>query len=272
MILAAGRGERMRPLSDATPKPLLAAGGKPLIVWQIEALARAGFRDIVDQRRASAPTRSSTRSATARAAACASAGRASPSRSKPPAASPPRCRCLPPGPALIVSRRRLDALRLRVAARRAPTRWRAMPTGAARASRDGAEPALSSRRRFRARRRRVALRRRAAAHLRQHRRLRHRALFANFRAASKLKMLPLYQRWIAARPRLAASSTTALGPTSARPTISPRSTRTLTPAQRHDDRAHARNRTAADTMTPMTTIRCSIFPACRASTRSAPSM
>ena len=47
MILAAGRGERMRPLSDATPKPLLEAGGKPLIVWQIEALARAGLRDIV---------------------------------------------------------------------------------------------------------------------------------------------------------------------------------------------------------------------------------
>jgi N-acetyl-alpha-D-muramate 1-phosphate uridylyltransferase len=47
MILAAGRGERMRPLSDATPKPLLSVGGKPLIVWQIEALARAGFRDLV---------------------------------------------------------------------------------------------------------------------------------------------------------------------------------------------------------------------------------
>lgn len=47
MILAAGRGERMRPLSDLTPKPLLAAGGKPLIVWQIEALARAGFSDLV---------------------------------------------------------------------------------------------------------------------------------------------------------------------------------------------------------------------------------
>jgi MurNAc alpha-1-phosphate uridylyltransferase len=37
----------MRPLSDATPKPLLQAGGKPLIVWQIEGLVRAGFRDIV---------------------------------------------------------------------------------------------------------------------------------------------------------------------------------------------------------------------------------
>jgi MurNAc alpha-1-phosphate uridylyltransferase len=47
MILAAGRGERMRPLSDACPKPLLHAGGKPLIVWQIEALARAGYRDVV---------------------------------------------------------------------------------------------------------------------------------------------------------------------------------------------------------------------------------
>lgn len=47
MILAAGRGERMRPLSDATPKPLLRAGGKPLIAWQIEALARGGFTDIV---------------------------------------------------------------------------------------------------------------------------------------------------------------------------------------------------------------------------------
>ncbi len=47
MILAAGRGERMRPLTDQTPKPLLAAGGKPLIVWHLERLAAAGFREIV---------------------------------------------------------------------------------------------------------------------------------------------------------------------------------------------------------------------------------
>jgi len=47
MILAAGRGERMRPLTDTTPKPLLRAGGKPLIVWHIAALTRAGIRDIV---------------------------------------------------------------------------------------------------------------------------------------------------------------------------------------------------------------------------------
>lgn len=47
MILAAGRGERMRPLSDAKPKPLLEAGGKPLIVWQLERLVAAGFDQIV---------------------------------------------------------------------------------------------------------------------------------------------------------------------------------------------------------------------------------
>lgn len=47
MILAAGRGERMRPLTDHTPKPLLPAGGKPLIVWHIERLARAGITDLV---------------------------------------------------------------------------------------------------------------------------------------------------------------------------------------------------------------------------------
>ncbi len=47
MILAAGRGERMRPLTDHTPKPLLPVGGKPLIVWHIERLRTAGFGHIV---------------------------------------------------------------------------------------------------------------------------------------------------------------------------------------------------------------------------------
>lgn len=47
MILAAGRGERMRPLTDTTPKPLLKAGGKALIVWHLERLAHAGFTQIV---------------------------------------------------------------------------------------------------------------------------------------------------------------------------------------------------------------------------------
>ncbi len=47
MILAAGRGERMRPLTDRTPKPLLPVGGHPLIVWHLERLARAGIRDVV---------------------------------------------------------------------------------------------------------------------------------------------------------------------------------------------------------------------------------
>jgi len=47
MILAAGRGERMRPLTDNTPKPLLEVAGKPLIVWHIERLAAAGIRDLV---------------------------------------------------------------------------------------------------------------------------------------------------------------------------------------------------------------------------------
>ncbi len=47
MILAAGRGERMRPLTDRTPKPLLPVAGKPLIVWHLERLAKAGYRDIV---------------------------------------------------------------------------------------------------------------------------------------------------------------------------------------------------------------------------------
>ena len=47
MILAAGRGERMRPLTDRIPKPLIPVGGKPLIVYHLEALARAGVHDVI---------------------------------------------------------------------------------------------------------------------------------------------------------------------------------------------------------------------------------
>lgn len=47
MVLAAGRGERMRPLTDHTPKPLLEAGGRPLITYHLAALARAGVREVV---------------------------------------------------------------------------------------------------------------------------------------------------------------------------------------------------------------------------------
>ena len=47
MVLAAGRGERMRPLTDSEPKPLLRVGGKRLIEYHLERLAVAGFRDIV---------------------------------------------------------------------------------------------------------------------------------------------------------------------------------------------------------------------------------
>ncbi|MGB5851097.1 MAG: nucleotidyltransferase family protein [Rhodanobacter sp.] len=47
LIFAAGRGERMRPLTDRTPKPLLCVGGKPLIVWHLERLAAAGVHYVV---------------------------------------------------------------------------------------------------------------------------------------------------------------------------------------------------------------------------------
>ena len=47
IVLAAGRGKRMRPLTDHTPKPLLPVHGKPLIEWHLRALARAGVREVV---------------------------------------------------------------------------------------------------------------------------------------------------------------------------------------------------------------------------------
>src|SRR2546423_10335239 len=47
MLLAAGRGERMRPITDSLPKPLVRVGGNPLIAWHLAALARAGIREVV---------------------------------------------------------------------------------------------------------------------------------------------------------------------------------------------------------------------------------
>ncbi|MFY8080440.1 MAG: nucleotidyltransferase family protein, partial [Limnohabitans sp.] len=47
MVLAAGRGERMRPLTDQTPKPMLLVHGKPLMQWHMEALAAAGQHDML---------------------------------------------------------------------------------------------------------------------------------------------------------------------------------------------------------------------------------
>ena len=47
MVMAAGRGERLRPLTDTLPKPLAPVAGKPLILYHLEALARAGVRDVV---------------------------------------------------------------------------------------------------------------------------------------------------------------------------------------------------------------------------------
>ena len=47
MLLAAGRGERLRPLTDAVPKPLLLAGGQPLIVWQLQRLAAGGIQEVI---------------------------------------------------------------------------------------------------------------------------------------------------------------------------------------------------------------------------------
>ena len=172
MILAAGRGERMRPLTDATPKPLLAAGGKPLIVWQIEALARAGFRDIVINvvaSRDAARRRARRRRALRRAHPLV----AEPEPLETAGGIATALPLLPAGPVLVVSGdvwTRFDYATLPPRARRDGRR----SGRAARASRDGAQSAVPSRTAIsRSTASRIALDGPAAAHLRQHRALRH---------------------------------------------------------------------------------------------------
>lgn len=95
MILAAGRGERMRPLTDRLPKPLLPVGGKPLIAWHLERLAAAGFHEVVINH---AWLGHEIERALGDGAAFGLRIRYSPRTRpwKPPAASPRRCRCWDP--------------------------------------------------------------------------------------------------------------------------------------------------------------------------------
>ena len=232
MILAAGRGERMRPLSDATPKPLLEAGGKPLIVWQIEALARAGFRDIVDQRRASrgAARRGARRRRRARRALRWSI---EPEPLEAAGGIATALPLLPRGPALIVERRRLDDVRLRVARPARRARWRATPHRRACISSWCPQPALPPRGDFALARRharsstaatRSSTATSASTTPRSSR---------NFRAATQAQTASPLAATGSAAAGSAASATTAPGPTSARPTTSPRSTRRCARPTRH---------------------------------------
>ena len=182
MILAAGRGERMRPLSDTLPKPLLEAGGKPLIVWQIEALARAGLPRHRRSTPRISPTRSSPRSATAPRSACACTGRVEPEPLETAGGIATALPLLPTGPALIVSGdiwTAFDYASLAPRGRRDGARLRARPRVHLVMV---PNPPYHPRRRFRARPREpgIAARPRAAngrrADLRQHRPLRHRAV------------------------------------------------------------------------------------------------
>ena len=168
LIFAAGLGERMRPLTDTTPKPLLLAGGKPLIDWHLEKLAAIGVRDVVvntvvagravpARRWATAPlgpapalfaTRRRAAGNRRRHAACA-------------AAAARRRRRLPRG-----QRRHLDRLRFRAVAARAARRSRTWCWWTTRRSNPRGDFALS---RWPGR---VARRwRRRAADLRRHRRV-----------------------------------------------------------------------------------------------------
>ena len=103
MLLAAGRGERLRPITDHIPKALVEAGGKPLIGWHLERLARAGFREAVinvSHLGERIVERLGDGRALRPATALLARARA---RWRPPAASPTRCRCSATEPFLLVN-------------------------------------------------------------------------------------------------------------------------------------------------------------------------
>ena len=168
MILAAGRGERMRPLTDTRPKPLLEVGGKPLIQYHLEALARAasGTSSSISPGRASS---SAARWATARASACSIRYSDEPEGALETGggilrgAAVARLRAVPGD-----QRRHLERISAGLVHRPARQRRRC-------AFRAGAEPRLPCAGRFRPGGR-AAARPRAPSHIRQHRRVARRVL------------------------------------------------------------------------------------------------
>ena len=146
MILAAGRGERMRPLTDRVPKALLEAGGRPLIVHLIERLARAGFADLVINVSHLGGSDRARRWATARASACASSIRASASALETAGGIAYALPLL--GRRAVRGGQQRHLLRLRLRPARAPPRSGSRRGARARAPRAGGQSRPPSRRRF----------------------------------------------------------------------------------------------------------------------------
>ena len=203
MILAAGRGERMRPLSDATPKPLLEVGGKPLIVWQIEALARAGFTATSSINAAHLADALVARLGDGRALGVRSPGRSRAGGAGDRRRHRDRAAAAAAGPGADRQRRHLDATSTTRACCRGPPRWRAIPRRRACTSSWSPNPPYHPAGDF-------ALRPRPAAPgaARRARRARARLTFGNIGALrhravrrtsprDKLKLLPLFRDWIA---------------------------------------------------------------------------
>jgi hypothetical protein len=191
----------MRPLSDQTPKPpLLRVGGKPLIVWQIEALERAGFRDLRHQRVASSGTELNDLLADGKRMGCAN-----PMVDRSVAVGKPRggiataSPLLPEGPALIVSGAIiLDDVRfIPRSLPRADAHGRAIRTPRAFHLVMVPNPPYHPDGDFVLRRRHVHTEGRHETRLRQHRFCTIRRFFAISRATFRSRLLPLWRDWMA---------------------------------------------------------------------------